>query len=383
VNDKILIYGRVIDEKGASGLGNYLEFFPGYFVTFLNTPYKSCFTCVFLAAYYFAMITGRYLIVEDNSIIGDFCSSIQCGFPFRSELFHSEPKHMILNQDGMHRYMRGELNLTEIIKTNGFNAGERFYYNYDEVRECAAKITGCSFDGEQCMDAFALQKLVKGPVFASPELDKLTDTPNEFKQELLHQPYLSAPVVDVAVHLRLEFLGFEFAEKFNESLYEREVQTWLQSDLRRKIFNAVSSKLGQLLTSVQKTLTEPRPIRVYLAADNAEVKNELHTHIANSPNLQNFTINIMQLKAGAIQHVVYITSNSTTISTHAGLFHLSFDWYMISLATYLLGWRKGDEGSSYASSARHIGMKPLLRLHKTIYENPYWSRRSLISYFLE
>ena len=44
-----------------AGIGNFLIFFP--------------------AAYYFGVFTGRDLLVIDDSLIGELCSVLQCGFP--------------------------------------------------------------------------------------------------------------------------------------------------------------------------------------------------------------------------------------------------------------------------------------------------------------
>ena len=44
-----------------AGIGNFLVFFP--------------------AAYYFGVFTGRDLLVIDDSLIGELCSVLQCGFP--------------------------------------------------------------------------------------------------------------------------------------------------------------------------------------------------------------------------------------------------------------------------------------------------------------
>jgi hypothetical protein len=46
------------------------------------------------AAYYFAAFTGRDIIISDNSIIGEMCHVINCGFPFVSDLALAFPEQL-------------------------------------------------------------------------------------------------------------------------------------------------------------------------------------------------------------------------------------------------------------------------------------------------
>jgi hypothetical protein len=76
---KFLILGS--SSGGGAGLGNILIFYP--------------------AAFYFAAVTGRDIIISDSSVIGEMCSIIQCGFPFVSQLALAFPN--ILNNDTLAR----------------------------------------------------------------------------------------------------------------------------------------------------------------------------------------------------------------------------------------------------------------------------------------
>jgi len=51
---------------GGAGIGNFLVFFP--------------------SAYYFAMFTNRDIIIMDDSLIGEMCKIMRCGFPLLSEI---------------------------------------------------------------------------------------------------------------------------------------------------------------------------------------------------------------------------------------------------------------------------------------------------------
>ena len=63
---RFLLLGK--EDSGSAGLGNLLIFFP--------------------AVYYYAVITGRDIIVNDRSLFGAVCRVVQCGFPFLDEGWH-------------------------------------------------------------------------------------------------------------------------------------------------------------------------------------------------------------------------------------------------------------------------------------------------------
>jgi len=46
----------------------------------------------FSSAYYFAALTGRDLVIFDNSVIGEFCKMITCGFPMVSQMSLAYPE---------------------------------------------------------------------------------------------------------------------------------------------------------------------------------------------------------------------------------------------------------------------------------------------------
>jgi hypothetical protein len=54
-----------------AGIGNFLIFFP--------------------AAYYFAALTGREILIQDDSLIGEMCTILHCGFPKLSEISAAFP----------------------------------------------------------------------------------------------------------------------------------------------------------------------------------------------------------------------------------------------------------------------------------------------------
>jgi hypothetical protein len=56
---------------GGAGIGNFLIFYP--------------------SAFYFAMLTGREVLIMDDSLIGEMCRVLQCGFPHLSDIAAAYP----------------------------------------------------------------------------------------------------------------------------------------------------------------------------------------------------------------------------------------------------------------------------------------------------
>ena len=67
---KFLLFG--CEECTGAGFGNQMILFP--------------------SAYYFAALTGRDLLIFDNSVIGEFCKHIECGFPMVSKMSVAYPE---------------------------------------------------------------------------------------------------------------------------------------------------------------------------------------------------------------------------------------------------------------------------------------------------
>ena len=69
---KFLLFGG---EGG--GLGNFLIFFP--------------------SGYYFAALTGREIVIIDNSLLGEVCKVVLCGYPFLSTMTEAYPEYFSEN----------------------------------------------------------------------------------------------------------------------------------------------------------------------------------------------------------------------------------------------------------------------------------------------
>ena len=191
----VLIHGL------GGGIGNYLIFFP--------------------AVYYFAALSGRDIAIVDDSLFGEMCKVIHCGFPHYSELQiiypHLPPtSHLPGAKVGdMAAYISGEapyLKDQEVIRADGYKHASGWYQNHPDAEACIVKLTGCDADDHPCQDRHAYQRLVRGPFreyFAPHHQHRLVGVPTPMKHGILSLPRAFAPRFHVAIHLRCQFKHFE------------------------------------------------------------------------------------------------------------------------------------------------------------------------------
>jgi hypothetical protein len=106
----------VVAGKGA-GIGNGLIFFP--------------------SQYYFAALTGREILIQDDSLIGEMCTALHCGFPHYNQIATVFPA--ILNQEklnhvrglkvtDMRGYMEGwQVVEDQLVRGDGFMEASGWY----------------------------------------------------------------------------------------------------------------------------------------------------------------------------------------------------------------------------------------------------------------
>ena len=131
---KFLVIGGV-----GAGLGNFLIFYP--------------------AAYYFAALTGRDILIDDNSLIGEMCKVLICGFPHVSQLAASYPAVFdvkIKNIRGiktvdMHGILQGKTVLDDqILIAHGYKYQSGWYSGYNHTDDCIDHLTGCDKGDISC-----------------------------------------------------------------------------------------------------------------------------------------------------------------------------------------------------------------------------------------
>jgi hypothetical protein len=337
---KFLLIGS--PSAGGAGMGNLLVFFP--------------------AAFYFAAVTGRDIVIQDGSIIGDMCSIITCGFPFLDQLKYAFP--MLLNDEtlsrvpeikaaDMSKFMDGNREINEpVVRASGYQPKSDWWLWYNTTLYCVKKLTGCDLGDVSCTERHAFQRLIRGPFKSSltdKEEKRIIGIPDNFKHAILTVPHAYAPRLDFAIHLRNQFHHFEGGEKGDNPDFVNEVKQWLDGQECKDIFDSLLNMIIGRMDEIRPPsasitiATEPKqqqmqqqqqqqpeetkeaPFFMYLAADNAQVKHALSEKIANHSRTQG-RLHVMQLNASHIYHVKnYATLKKET--NNEGLMDLVFDWY--------------------------------------------------------
>jgi hypothetical protein len=275
---KFIVIGA--DKSEGAGIGNLLIFFP--------------------AVYYFAAFTSRDIIISDNSIIGELCKIVTCGFPFASEMALAFPKILdtdklkhppVIKKQDFIRYIEGTAVITsDVIYGFGYMSSSDWWAYFNTTTACVKRITGCDLGDIACADRHAYQRLIRGPFKAAltaQEEKRIRGIPDNMKHAILTLPHAFAPRLDAAVHLRNSFRAFERQASANSTEYKHEVETWLNSTECANVFREVEEKLIEQLLESRKSInaststtasaaegkkTVDDPFYVYLAADNENVK---------------------------------------------------------------------------------------------------------------
>jgi hypothetical protein len=121
LNDrKFILFG--CEECTGAGFGNLVVFFP--------------------SVYYFAALTGRDLLIFDNSTIGEFCKVIHCGFPLVSEMSEAFPEYLspeklrsmkAVKVFDFRKHMDGSRSLDEysLIRGDGYMPASEWWVYYN------------------------------------------------------------------------------------------------------------------------------------------------------------------------------------------------------------------------------------------------------------
>ena len=384
---------------GGGGIGNFLIYHP--------------------SAYYFAMFTGRDILVIDDSLIGEMCATVHCGYHMYSHMQLAFPNLLNLPVSkvknahvwDMHRYLNGEVALDEpILQSIGSKMQSGWYVNYNFTRECAARLTGCAEYDVMCHDRHALQRLVRGPfkaAFTAQEEKRILGVPQNLKHALLSLPHAYAPRLDAAIHIRTQFEHFERLVGPDDSgwaLAMKQQNDWLTCSAPEcglQLFKTIEAKIMEELPAIRgkaeaqrnaavaagaaaaagKSVARGRrrldtfsdaingslersqaelekeqyneggdKIYVYLASDNADVKEAFAKYLIGHANIA-----VMRVKNNA--HIVHAKNVGYLrgAGNNTGVMDLVLDWYALSLANVVFAWRKGTNFiSTFAHSAQRL-----------------------------
>ena len=135
------------------GIGNFFVFFP--------------------AAYYFAALTGRDILIYDHSLIGEVCNIIQCGFPKVNDIARIYPgiftehalKYETANAKPFNfgEHIDGRTNINQrLVNGWGYRSFSGWYLGRNFTEHCVNKLTGCHSEDTGCHDRHAMQRLIRG-----------------------------------------------------------------------------------------------------------------------------------------------------------------------------------------------------------------------------
>lgn len=187
-----------------------------------------------------------------------------------------------------------------------------------------------------------MQRLVTGPVsplHRSSIQQHLQGVSPEYIHNILHEPWMTVPRVDAAVHLRNQFTHFEKFQQLNKTASSEEAKQWLASAKGTLIFKEIAAMLSNKLINI----TLPT---VYVAGDNAIVKAALRDFLARD----SFKLQVMWQESEEIHH---IGSGEHQHSIEV-MRLLAIDWYIMSRASFMIAWREGQVISTFAQSAHRM-----------------------------
>ncbi len=373
------------DSAVGAGMGNILIFFP--------------------AAYYFAMFTGRDILIADGSVVGEMCRVIHCGFPMVSEMALAYPGILTeeninnapsLKKGEMMTHMEGSRPQNDlVVRAGGYMPSGDWWVYFVQCVACVTKVTGCETGDITCAERHAFQHLIRGPFKESLEAAeeaRIHGVQKNVKHALLSLPHAYAPRFDVAIHLRTQFHSFENQLSSNSSESKKEVNEWLNGEEGKEVFRLMEEELlnqlkkdhthrdkasehhgiisatsydrnapnpPQVEKSLNGTTIKKRkagdPIYVYLAADNEDVKEAFAKKLEEKHEVMHHEIKVMRIKTKGIIHVKNL-KKMKDMTNNEGILDLVFDWYALSLTNVVLAWRKGSTHmvSTFVQSAARV-----------------------------
>lgn len=343
-------------------------------------------------------------------------SDVQAAFP--SLLEPGRPKYRSVKAFDFRNHLWGQSIIEDrVVYADGYKMQAGWYIEHNYSTWCVQKLSGCTVNDNSCEDRYAYQKLIRGPFKPQAEehFKYLTGAPANLKKALVTLPHAIAPRLDAAVHLRCQFSHFEYMVGPEDSLWpnhQKEIQAFLQSkdfNAGDALFQLMEQKIMEELTKIvarrneqnghrllqhqphshnhrhlrrlgdgpaENTLStngtnaanatvsaedlaleketfygddhNDHRIFVYLASDNDDVKEAFASYLRNHAN-----ISVVRVKTG--RHISHAKDVNSLKSDPTGVFTLVMDWYALSLANELFGWRRDTHlVSTFIQSAQRV-----------------------------
>lgn len=218
-------------------------------------------------------------MILDNSLIGEMCNVVRCGFPLYSEAAavyrtilpaNAEGVRTVKTADFMNHVWRGKLIEDRVIIASGFQQKSGWYGDNEFANQCLEKLTGCPLGDISCQDRFAYERLVMGPFhsqFRDPKLQSyyhIAGIPHNLRKGILSLPHALSPRIDAAVHLRCQFSNFEWGvgpEDESWKNYVKEVDDFLNSSAFNagiQLFQHIEKKIVEQVVEIRKLRDESK-----------------------------------------------------------------------------------------------------------------------------
>ena len=368
-SDRFIVLGA--KDPPDKGLGNLLIFYP--------------------SAYYYGLLTSRFMVIDDNSYLGQLCLVIKCGFPLLSEIGTIYPdifsrEHLseiktYFVMDFLRMFETNQHVNNTLITVSGYDGKSDWWLFFNHTAHCISKLSGCYIGDVGCSDRFAFQQLITGPITLPHDLriraeKRMKGIPQNWKQAYFTLPHRYLPRYDFAIHLRNQFDHFEQEFDVQHPDYKTEVKDWLDNFDSRVVFQYLYHRLKEELDILrpQVKLNSPwynknvkksprsskrrssHPVYIYLSADNQDVKEAFRNYIMDDTALINgYQVRLVTLESSAVYHVKNIEQMKAK-TNGSGIFDMAFDWYALSLSNVILTWRKGGTRSfsTFVTSAQRM-----------------------------
>lgn len=334
-------------EADIPGVGNYLIFFP--------------------AMYWFAVFTGRTLVIGDG-IMSEFCRHVGCCSSFSNRstliergLYNKSAALQPLNVFDLTKHFEDtSLRHVHYLRGAATTPASEWWMYFPFLGKCVSRLSKCSPGDVSCAERFAFQQLIKGPFqhFSSSEEHNLRGMPASLLHKIRTLPHATAPRFSAAFHIRREFMHFENAsDPQNDPFYRKSVYAWSNSSEADFVYSQLAQRFIDDFPLYEKKSGED--VYVYICGDNNHVKNVLADRIklAVAANLtaQTNRVHVMFIDDPLIHH-----SRNRLVMREGKpykhpLVNIAFDWYCMSLANYIYAWRnKGTRGSTFVGTAGRV-----------------------------
>lgn len=349
------------------GLGNLLAFYP--------------------ACFFYSMLTARFLVIDDRSHLGKFCTILHCGVPLYSSIKAAYPEifsslddrqmktlhHQNFPQsfDSDHAVIYNDTLLTAV----GMDDRSSWWVWNPITRQCIANITGCLQGDIGCAERVAFQRLLLGPFLHLERVipwaeESIEGLSRSMRLAILTLPREYVPRFDMAVHLRNQFRYFEREMDVTHPEAKAEVTQWLNSTECHEVFERLANEVlrrfqeSSAFTSTSTSRHQQphhhhhnhhQDFMLFITADSEEVKFAFQSYLQKKlPGGRN-PLRIVTIRTGGTYHVKG-TERFNADGQNKRLFFLVLEWYLLTLCDNTLAWRMGGTRgtSTFVGSARKV-----------------------------